>query len=280
MKQYISIDVGGTNIRIGLLAADHQRCQLEKVLSFPLIPDFNQAKKVIAEKIKTLSAEVSIEGVSLALPGPVTSEMLLAAGNLQSWEKRPIRSELEALLSLPVALVHDGSASALGEAFYGGGQELDTFIYFTWGTGFGGAQLVKSPSISLTYLEPAHQIKEWQGKECTCGQRGCFEAYMGGWALNEKYDLAQIADTHSIWEDVTQITAQMLINTLMFYPTEHFIFGGGLIAKRWFLLPKIRQVVQDNLTYCPVPTFSQAKLGEYSALYGGVALFEQPIVLP
>lgn len=273
------MDVGGTNIRIGLLTANNGKCELTELLSFPIIPDFDEAKIVIAEKVRALSENKEIEGVSLALPGPVSQDMLLDAGNLRGWEKRSIKRELEEVVSLPVKLVHDGSASALGEAYYGAGQELDNFIYFTWGTGFGGAQLVKSPSISLTYLEPAHQIKNWQGKKCTCGQKGCFEAYIGGWALNEKYDLAQIEDAHPMWEEVVQDTAQMLINTLMFYPTEHFIFGGGLIAKRWFLLSRIKETMETNLTCKSLPDFHQGKLGEHAALYGGVALFEQQIKL-
>ena len=118
---YAGVDVGGTNIKIGLVSASSSS------LANTSIPTEQQrgaedAMRRAAETVRKLCEEIELDpatlgGVGLATPGPLDAKrgMVLAPGNLPAWRNEPVRDLLAAAIGHPVVYANDANAAAFGE---------------------------------------------------------------------------------------------------------------------------------------------------------------------
>jgi glucokinase len=279
---YLAIDIGGTNVRIGQFEQKSDNSfELFPVSSFPVQQNFEKGFSDLVDVLQQHTAGKKIDGIGICLPGIVDEEQTTLATNLRDWERKPIRKLLADKFKTRVLLTHDVAASAIGESLYGHGKgkETDKFVMMIWGTGVGGVFLSrKGKQVSTLSFEPGHHIIDQDGLDCNCGQQGCAETYIGGGALSTRFGsefLKQVSDQDSFWNEVIDRTTQTVLNTFAFYPVKNIIFSGGLIVKRAFILPKIEATIRVTQKVADfAPTLSLAKLGEDSALYGCLGLFE------
>jgi len=203
--------------------------------------------------------------------------MVTTANNLPDWAMKPIKETLASRFGVPVKLVHDVQGAAIGEALFGAARGRDRFVYFIWGTGIGAGDIkrIDDNRYFMFSFENGHHILDWDGVQCNCGQRGCPEATLGGDNLRAYFreDMAKISDNDPRWEPIIKIAAQVVINTLIFHPVELFVFSGGVITKRPFLLDRIKPIMQERLTMFPIPEMVLAEKGDQSALFGCAGLF-------
>ncbi len=279
---YIAIDVGGTNLRVALvdLAEDERIVKLE---SQPVSQDFEIGMQQLMDCVAHVSAGHAIEGIGACFPGIIDpQDMITTANNLPDWEQKPIVPTLQQRFQVPVKLVHDVQAAAIGEALYGAARDSDRFVYFIWGTGIGAGDIKKIDEnrFYMFSFENGHHIMEWDGKPCNCGQRGCPEAYLGGDVLRNYFgqDMKEISDNDPRWELIIEKAAQTILNTLIFHPVDLFVFSGGVITRRPFLLERVRPIMQKRLEMFPLPEMVLAQKGEHSALFGCAGLFSIDLV--
>jgi len=69
-----------------------------------------------------------------------------------------------------------------------------------------------------------------------------------------------------------------VINTLIFHPVDLFVFSGGVITKRPFLLERIKPIMEERLTMFPVPDMVLAAKGDQSALFGCAGVFQIDLI--
>jgi glucokinase len=272
---YVAIDVGGTNIRIA--SFDSSNNLLKKEL-FKVEQDFDSAMQKIVETIKDISQGERIEGIGAALPGTVDIEKgyIEDSSNLPGWNKKPFVEVLQKEFDTKVEIENDVAVAAMGEAEYGSAKGRNKFVYIAWGTGVGGAYVEKVKGIlRVLPTEVGHQIIEWNGRLCACGQKGCAEAYIGGVATEKQYGkpLSEIKD-EKIWDEIALKASQMIINTTNFFPVDLIVFSGGVINNQKHLLEKIKQIVDKELKAFPVPEMTFAKFGDDTTLYGGLTLIK------
>ena len=204
-KQYVSlrdaetplfagIDVGGTNIKIGLV--DSQG----RTLAYHTIPtEAERGPEDAAERMgagvgqvikQAGAAEQDVVHVGLATPGPLdlSTGMLLTPGNLPDWWNFPIRDRVSQHCRRPVRYANDANAAAYGEYWSGAGSEFHSMVLLTLGTGVGGGIVVGD-----TLIEGAHGC----GSECghvlidsspdarrdSLDKAGSLEAYCGAYAV-------------------------------------------------------------------------------------------------
>jgi glucokinase len=186
----IGVDLGGTNIVVGLV--DEAGHILEKARSKTL-PE--RGPQVVAVEIAALCRHVmdaggveSIRGVGVGTPGSVDREqgLVVHAYNL-GFDHVPLRSMLEiALPGIPIKLENDANAAALGEARCGGSKDYASNVLVTLGTGIGGGVVIDGRLLTGrngAAGEIGHHVIVTDGYPCTCGRRGCWEAYASGTAL-------------------------------------------------------------------------------------------------
>jgi glucokinase len=160
---FVGIDVGGTNIKIGLV---DDTCQTLAYHTMPTDQD-NGAEdacvrmgQVVGQLIDEAGAKKEdVVHAGLATPGPmdIGAGMILRPGNLPGWWDFPIRDRASHHTGLPVAFANDANAAAYGEFWCGAGAQYNSLVFLTLGTGVGGGIIVGD-----TLIEGEHSC----GSEC------------------------------------------------------------------------------------------------------------------
>lgn len=186
----IGIDLGGTFIAAGLVDESLRIIDKESVRT-----NVPRPMEAIADDMAALVRELlarnglrreDLAAVGVGVPGTANRENghLEDANNL-GFDDEPFVSVLEERLGLPVRFGNDANAAAWGE-YRAGGRREDSFVMMTIGTGIGGGVILNGKlwdGINGAAAEFGHMTIRYDGVPCTCGRRGCFEAYASATAL-------------------------------------------------------------------------------------------------
>lgn len=194
---FVGIDVGGTNIKIGLVDSAGKRLAYR---SIPTEQDkgVEDASQRIGKLVNELVGELGIKlsdvaRAGLATPGPldIAKGMILRPGNLPGWWDSPVRDRVGHHTGLPVTFANDANAAAYGEFWCGAGAQYQSLVFLTLGTGVGGGIIIGD-----TLVEGEHSC----GSECghilvnpaadapmdSLGKRGSLESYANASALVDR----------------------------------------------------------------------------------------------
>ncbi|CAN5680543.1 ROK family protein [soil metagenome] len=173
------VDVGGTNIGAGLVDDDHSVVGRGKCPTPQSRPE--EVAEAIIELVEGLEEQPAAVGVGL--PGVIHEGRVLTAPNLAGWDDSfDVVSPLEERLSAPVALANDANVGVIGEWLAGAAAGHDDVLGVWMGTGIGGGLILGGrPHRGARggAGEIGHVITQHAGALCTCGRRGCIEAYAG-----------------------------------------------------------------------------------------------------
>jgi predicted NBD/HSP70 family sugar kinase len=86
-------------------------------------------------------------------------------------------------------------------------------------------------------------------------------------------DMATVTDDDPRWDFVVRKAAQVVLNTLIFHPVDLFVFSGGVITRRPFILERIQPIMKKRLEMFPLPRMVLAELGDQAALFGCAGAF-------
>ncbi len=295
----IGIDIGGTDTKIGLVDV-HQ-----KLIDFTVIPTEAQrpAKDVIAsigEKTLELLEKNGIAvdqciGAGVGVPGTVNRKdgTVLYSNNIR-WENVPLAEELGKYLPLPVSIANDADCAALGEAAAGAGMECQDVVMITLGTGVGGGIILDGEIYEgrgIGGSELGHMVIVENGELCTCGRRGCLEAYVSAPALmreakkadgkdrkpEEIFAAAKAGDAAmaSVVEAYVRRLGIGIVNIVNIFRPQAVILGGGVSRQGEMLLEPLRRIVRLE---CfgggkgDLPEIEEAILGNTAGMIGAAGL--------
>ncbi len=192
----IGIDMGGTNTDLGLVSeqgaiVERRSVKTNQYTNFPIYV------KALADAINEMLqkhglAADALEGIGIGAPnanfytGCVENAMNLTMKGILNY-----REEFGKYFpTLPVAICNDASAAAYGEHIYGGAKHLNDFVLFTLGTGVGSG-IVSAGKLLLGTKGAAGELGHIQivpnGRQCSCGLRGCVEAYCSARGIKQTY---------------------------------------------------------------------------------------------
>lgn len=175
----IGIDIGGTNIEAGLVADGHKVLERAKTATPTEGPE--AVLDAVAELVTSLGAEPAALGVGF--PGVVHEGRVLSVPNLQNWHERvDLAAGLRDRTGLEVALGNDANVGLLGEWLAGAATGADHVLGVWMGTGIGGGLILDGRpyrGARGAAGEIGHVVVASGGALCTCGRRGCVEAYAG-----------------------------------------------------------------------------------------------------
>lgn len=201
----IGIDIGGMSIKGA--AVDSNGRVYEK-FSMPFIKgeDGEITIRKLAETVKEYIAaqglEDKIAGIGLGSPGTLDVEhgIVNYANNL-GWNDLHVADIMHETLPYPVRLTNDANAASLGEAKYGAGKSYKTIIMLTLGTGVGGGIIIDGQLYEGNEGkggELGHTVIVVDGEQCTCGRKGCLEAYASASALIRETKKAMRSNKRSL----------------------------------------------------------------------------------
>jgi glucokinase len=194
MKIFIGCDLGGTNIKAGLVNVSDGNV----LISDSIPTDSRQGPESVMERMANLIAELieksnvdknAIGGLGISAPGMIDLEKntTLFLPNLYSeWRNIPVGERISSYLSLRVSMLNDVRAITYGEWAFGAGQGVDSMACFAIGTGVGGGLVVNNQLVlgfGGTAGELGHQTVDLNGPMCGCGNYGCIEVFASGPAI-------------------------------------------------------------------------------------------------
>lgn len=190
---YLGIDLGGTNIAVGLV---DNECHIIKKDSVPtgrkrpfeeIMRDMaNLCRKVMAE---AGAKDEDIKSIGVGSPGTpdVLKKEIIFASSMPTFRNAPIEKELwKHLPNVPVYVENDANAAAYGEVIAGAAAEYSDAVVVTLGTGIGGGIILNKKiyaGFNHAGSEIGHKVIVLDGIECECGRHGCWEMYASASAL-------------------------------------------------------------------------------------------------
>ncbi|MBQ9080856.1 MAG: ROK family protein [Clostridia bacterium] len=190
MNYCIGVDLGGTNIAVGLVDRDSKSIVQTKSCKTNAPRACESVSADIAELCHAVCRAQKIElsdvdWIGVGTPGIVKGETVISAHNL-GWRDVPFGKILSSLTSRPVHIANDANAAAFAEAVWGVGRNYSSLIAITLGTGVGGGVVINGKiwdGFNGFAAEIGHMVIFEGGRECGCGNRGCLEAYCSATAL-------------------------------------------------------------------------------------------------
>ena len=268
MSKYIAgVDIGGTSIKFGVL--DDQGALLYSTQEPSAIGDPAAMVNLIARLVEQSPYQISMVGVGA--PGAVLMPQdLVVASNLK-WQDVPLRAMLTERLKLPVWVDNDAQAQMAAEWWSGACKGLNNVVYLAFGTGVGGAMMINGKpwrGHQNTAGELGHMITHADGEPCSCGMKGCYEAYasasalvrMGGGRKSAKkiIDAARDGDEEmkKVFSEYLHEVALGIAGYYMVFRPEAIVLGGGISGAGEIFLEGVRRALREIQ-----PRFSEEACG-------------------
>ncbi|MCI9037086.1 MAG: ROK family protein [Oscillospiraceae bacterium] len=201
---YIGIDVGGTNLKAGLVDEHYQIAATKKM---PLqFTSMEQMGETLADMAIALAEEnhiprSQVASVGMGFPGPVDDRRGVVVKTVNIPIRfMPVAEMFHRRWDVPVHLGNDADCAALGEFYHYEDKDVESLILVTLGTGIGTGIILHGKihaGINGCAGEGGHMVIVHGGEPCTCGRQGCWERYASANALIRQTRAAMEADRGS-----------------------------------------------------------------------------------
>ena len=310
-KYYVGIDLGGTFIKGGIVDEQGDIIYSDKVPT-----ESEKGGDRVALNIATLAENLmkntnldkeDVVGLGMGVPGMIDSKsgVVIFSGNLK-WREFPIAEKVSALSGLKVKIANDANVAALGEAKFGAAKGCENMVMITLGTGVGAGIVAEGQLLEgnkSAGAELGHSVIVMDGEQCSCGRKGCFEAYSSATALIRDTKRAMEAHKDSdMWEigGLDAVTGKTafdykdsdpyakevvdsyikhlacgITNVANTFRPETVLLGGGVCAQGNELVEPLQKLLDKEIfagELGPKVKIRIAELGNLAGLLGAAAL--------
>jgi glucokinase len=312
MNLVVGIDIGGTKTKIGLVDKNGN-CLDKTFFRTQEFPDLDNYQNKIKEEVDTLIAKLdfkpTIIGCGIGAPNASSKRGTIEnAANLKWKGTVPFLEKFKEKWDVPMRIMNDASAAALGELLFGNGKTMTDFIAITLGTGF-GAGIVANGQLIDGFDGFAGELGHvdmtmGDGRLTGLGVKGGLEAYVSATGLKRTilYMQSQYLDESRFrniafndlhGEDITKaaeegdviaikafdytakIMAQALANFTAFTQPEAFVLMGGLVNSGKWILEPLEKYLDEFLLEVyrgKVKILQSGMEGKVAAICGAAAL--------
>lgn len=316
MRYRIGIDLGGTNIKAGIVN-DENEIRWEKLIPTHAERPAEEVIRDMAGLVNRLLWEYEMEksqiaGVGIGSPGTVDAKTgVVVYSNNFGWENVPLGESLAKELKLPVRISNDANCAALGEVKAGAARTYANCVLITLGTGVGSGIVIDGRIFEGAHAggaELGHTILVQDGEACTCGRRGCLEAYASATALirdtrraaeehpdsllwrrcggdlknvdgRTVFDAAKEGDAcaQAVVERYIRCLGDGIVNAVNLFRPDIVLLGGGICKQGEVLTRPLSEHVRQ---YCFggeksfIPKIAIAQLENSAGILGAAALIE------
>lgn len=313
MKYSVGVDIGGTDIKLGILDHNHH------IVAKGICP--TEADKGVDTVIQNIISGIhnlfetsGIEKkdcthIGIGCPGTIDPEngVVIYSNNLE-WTDVHLKETIEKALGLDVFISNDANCAALGEVTAGFKGKYKNAVVITLGTGVGGGIILDGKIFEggIGGAELGHTLIAKDGELCTCGRKGCLEAYASATALirqakeaarlnpdsqlykmcegnldtmNGKipFDAAKAGDetAQAVINQYTDYLAEGIINMVNIFRPEAIILSGGISKQGDYLTDILKEKVMPNLfggTTSYLPEIECAVLANDAGIAGAASL--------
>ncbi len=309
----LGVDIGGTKVAAAMVdAAGHTLFSHR----YPTNPE-KGVDRIIEDIASCVNhclskAKEEAQAVGIGIAAQVDHSGVVRSSPNLGWRNVPLREMIEKKLNLPAVVTNDVRAISWGEWRFGAGKGVDDLVVLFVGTGIGGGVVSGGQMLdgcSNTAGELGHTTLIVDGRDCHCPNRGCLEAYAGGWAVAERAQEAVLADPEagkiliSLAGSVENITAATvshaygegdLLAFQLVKETAHYlsagvvsivntfnpcliVLGGGVIDGVPELVKMVKDFVQKRALKAALNNLKVVKavLGDKAGFVGAAALAQE-----
>lgn len=296
MKYTIGVDVGGTNIKAGLVCKEEV---IEKIILSTKAQDgpekcITQIKFAVQHFIDRASA------IGIGIAGIIDSKngVVRYSPNLIGWRNIELAKILNQIFKKPVKIINDVNAILLGEWIYGAAKGYKNVFLFTLGTGIGGAAICEGKLLfgaNGFAGEFGHTVINFNGPECLCGSSGCLERYVGARYIVElarnkiKKSVSSLKKYHlltpkliaeqvkkgdrvalTVFNEIGYYIGVGVSNVINLFDPELVIISGGIARAGKILFEPIRKTVAERILGSEYRRIKivPAKLGDKGGILG------------
>jgi len=313
-KKAIGIDIGGTSFKVGLV---NTKGKIEKKYSFLVDHKLSQNQLIgkLAASINEFLEDNyltkdDIIGIGIGCPGSIDTEKGVCdySNNLQ-WDKLDVCGIISKVTGINCKISNDANVACLGEARFGSGKTYNSVVLITLGTGVGGGIVIDHKLFEGNKgkgAEIGHTVIKLNGKKCTCGRKGCLEAYASATALIRDTKTAMRKDKKSLmWEyvhnnialvdgktafecskkgdasackvvdDYIYYLGEGILNFCNIFRPDAILLGGGVAYQKEYLIDKLVKYAEDHdygFKMTPKVEIRCAELGNDAGIIGAACL--------
>ena len=191
MKYYVGIDLGGTNIVAGVVDENYNiiaKASTKTNCPRPAKEIADDMAKMALQAVENANLKIDdIEWIGVGTPGIANSATgIIEYSNNLGFENTPMVKYIQETINKPVFIENDANAAAYGEFVAGAAKGANNAVCITLGTGVGGGIIIDGKIYSgsnFAGAEIGHTVIEVDGAQCSCGRKGCFEAYSSATGL-------------------------------------------------------------------------------------------------
>ncbi len=301
MQVVTGVDIGGTDIKVGLVTLDGR---VEKSGTIGTRPE--EGPRAAAARIRDWlagqgDAARNVAAAGVACAGLIDREAggIITSPNLDGWEGAELGRIFSSTLGVPVHVENDANAAAFGEYRMGAGRGTKYFACLTLGTGVGGGLVIGGflhRGFHGLAGEIGHTIVMVDGPRCSCGNHGCLEAFVGAGYIVERAKAALESEPASALGGLEHITVKDisvaaaggdrlslavlketgrylgigLCNLIHLVDPEVIAIGGGVAGAGELILEPARETIRDCVMHEVLAGVRvvQAELGNRAAMIG------------
>lgn len=189
MKHVFAVDLGGTTVKFAVVNEDGVIMERWAIPTDTGQNGSHILDDIVCSLSDKLTQYESISAIGAGIPGPVRGETVVRAVNL-GWEQVPFADQLNKAMNMPVVLLNDANAAALGEVWKGGGiaSKGGNAVFVTLGTGVGGGIIIDGNVVNGEHGcagEIGHYPMQIEGEArlCGCGNVNCLETFASATGL-------------------------------------------------------------------------------------------------
>ena len=295
----VGITIGSSETQIGLVN-DHHEIIAERSFPTDAEKDARGFIAKVAQEALDLLEEQHIPldqciGVGAGVPGTIDRRRgkVLYSNNLR-WEDVDLADELGRVIPCPVRIANDADCAALGEAVAGAGKEYSDVAMFTLGGGVGGGIILNGQVFEGGIMggsEVGHQVVRVNGRRCTCGRRGCLEAYVSIPALVRAAEEATgrmltpeeifrgaakgNIDLQEVVEQYEEMLGTGIVNIVNMFRPQLILLGGAMSGHAQDMIGPIRAMMKRDCfggEHGMIPEIAAAELGSSAGMIGAANL--------
>lgn len=288
----IVFDVGGTAIKFGLVDGN-----FEMIFSGEIpTQEFNHKENMVMAALESTLDEFRgrYDAIGVSTAGQIDFEngkVVGGTGNIPNYYGSEIRKRFEEKYEVPVAVDNDVHCAGIGEAQFGAAKGCDDFLCLTYGTGVGGCIYINGDVYRGSKYaggEFGHMVTHADGKDCTCGRKGCYEAYascrtftdavsarmgrpMTGREIFEPENINNpiIVEELDKWEDEIALG---LRNLCFIFNPSLIVLGGGIMSEDLIIKhvrEKLYAQLEENYLHVKI---EKAQLRNRAGMFGAAYL--------
>ena len=246
---HIGVDLGGTNIRAGLIENG-----IITSINQALLTEKDSVKKTLSQLISIIEPlmQTGVKGIGIGVPSVVDVEngIVFDVVNIPSWKRVELKKILETEFKIPVRINNDVNCFALGEHIYGQAKDFSSFVALALGTGLGAGIIINNAL--------------YAGNNCGAGEIGLlsyldknFEFYASSSFFESRFSTSAFqahedamirnAEALQIWAEYGHHLGNVLKAVAYTYDPEAVILGGSISKAFSFFEASMKQAMADFL---------------------------------